>query len=188
MSKTLSKMTKAEARVAIAKDALAQLRANKYLAEEGAYVSFTNSLPINEDDEKSMDQQLCKLLPKAGSCTVCARGALFLSTIRKFNHFTVADLLENGGDATCAIHDTLRPVEDRYFTNHQLALIEHAFEGQEIGNITFSLCSEEMENCELFFKHYDCDDDLRLENILKNIIRNKGTFVPPNIKKAIEQA
>lgn len=182
-TKTLSKMTKAEARVAIAKDALAQLRSRKYDAVGGIYVEFDKNLDLPDwgdsstESNRKANQQVCNLIPKMGTCTVCARGALFLSTIRKFNHFTLGDWDRSGGYSDGCNRDTIETVEDRYFTDKQLSLIESTFEGEMFRKNDTELSDREYNNCINFYSKYSSDHD-RLVAILKNIIKNEGAFVP----------
>lgn len=112
--------TKAEKRVIIAKDALIQLRREKFRAAH-CYVSFDNMIPVT-------DKQLQDVLPQTGQC-----GATFISSIRKFNDFTVKQL--NTEKDCTIVYGTDGSVVSKalckYFDKLQLILIEYAYEGRQ---------------------------------------------------------
>lgn len=80
------KMTKAEMRVAVAKDVIKQIEAKKYQAVCGQYISigdavsdfFRGLLGLNP---KAQKEQLQKYMPEltGQTCEVCAKGAAFLT-------------------------------------------------------------------------------------------------------------
>lgn len=158
------KATAAQRRVMIAKDALAQLKIGKYVATPGTYV---DAMDLAEEAKLKDEVQLNTLLHNpalTSSCNVCARGALLLSAVRHRNDCTI----DSYGSTS----------EDTYVEEFadQQEEIEAAFEdysyrdredGEEEGNVW----------CEKFLtKKERGDETKRLELILKNIIRNKGTF------------
>lgn len=167
-----NKLSKAEKRVVIAKDALAQLRLNKWSARMGLYVQFGNGINVANKE----NAQLCKILPKGGKCEVCARGALFLSAVRKFNDFKVSQLeLAYEQDEVRDIGSyEFRKYELGFFTRAQIKLIEAAFEGYDF--ISSSWPKAVQDGCRHFYENFTTQT--RLEAILKNIVRNKGTFKP----------
>lgn len=139
-------------RVAIAKDALAQLNASTYRAAH-TYCDLKKTVPADVPLHESL-----RSIPR---CYVCARGALFLSAVRKSNNFTP------DYDTSHISDDEFAPVEDRFFTRKQCDLIEAVYEG--FPNMTPSGSD--------FHDHYSNDNE-RLAAILRNIIKNNGTFIP----------
>jgi hypothetical protein len=143
-------------RVAIAKDVLSQLKAEKIIPKEGVYV---NSDDIDEYlyQEKNYGKEfsLQKLLPKF-KCAVSAKGALFLSDIRKRNQYNVNYGLSIGNTAITNKLD--------YFDESQLNLIEAAYEG--FGRY----------GCRPFHDSFNNEDE-RLITIMNNIIKNDGEFI-----------
>lgn len=127
-----AKMSKTQKRVAIAKDVIAQIKCEKFIPETSIYVSFAK--PLGPKDE---GKELQKLLPLVGECTVCARGALFLSSVRKFNacEFQGVDVVSNTNisfkiervyDGVC--HEIRSEQESKFFSDYQMSMIESAFE------------------------------------------------------------
>ncbi len=121
------KMTAAQKRVAIAKDVIAQLGKEKYNAESGTYLQLDESLPSNKK------QQLIDIFadPEMPTCTVCARGAMFCSAVRKFNDCTVGNV--NGSDASNLVSSNFQKYERKFFSYKQVSLIESAFEVEPFG-------------------------------------------------------
>jgi hypothetical protein len=162
------KVSKAEQRIAIAKDALAQLRAEMYLAESGTYIGseLTDELDQQCDDDRDGAKPF--LLKSKTPCRVCAKGALFLSTVRRYNKASVRDVM-------C---DNML-VAENIFGHKQFDLIEAAFERWDhtvayLEDKDESVVPLDVQN---FGAAYTDDTD-RLVAILENIIKNKGTFKP----------
>lgn len=201
-------MTSAERRVAIAKDALSQLREERYIAARGNYVEATDF--IDKEKLKQIapndfqDQQVCSLMSDLPRCDVCARGALFVSTLRVFNRLRV-DELESLSDDLASLKTSLKrqpkeseriwdeynpyislddphleKYERRFFSRRQSDLMEAMFEGY---------CADDMSVNDVAIEMYGDDyhdSQSRLMEICKNLIRNNGNFVIPEkfIKKA----
>lgn len=147
------KLTKAQQRVAVAKDALAQLKAEKYKATSGVFIDsgFLNNLCYSDSTDQAQP-----VLQNMGTCRLCAKGAIFLSTIRKYNKATVYELTHAHED-----------VSNDLFGQDNLDRIEAAFECWS--HVSWKACD--------FGDKYINDHD-RLVAILKNIIKNNGTFKP----------
>lgn len=155
------KANPAQRRVIIAEDALQQLKIGKFIATPGTYV---NACELADEAELKGEVQLNTLLHNPtlkSSCDVCARGALLLSAVRHRNDCTIDD----GGTTS----------EDSWVRefSEQQEVIEAAFEDYEYDG------DNENGNlwCNKFLSKKERDNaTTRLELILKNIIRNKGTF------------
>jgi len=143
------KQTKARRRVAVARDALRQVQAKKMVATSGLYAQLGKDVPLNAINDGKEFQKFVKHV----KCQVCARGALFISTVRKEDSFAPGQAFR--GIARATIDTRLLGL----FSSGQLEDIEDFFEGG--GASIFP------------------DDTGRLVAILKNIIKNKGTFVAP---------
>lgn len=174
LNEEFKKATKAQKRVMIAKDVLAQIKAKRYFAESGEWVK-----PLWSDDQKSI---AIKLYPKSSikdafkskainSCRVCALGGLFMSCTNLNNNTTVQDLKNETyiGDLV-ADDDKISNGLNRIFTQGQLMLIESYFEGGE------GYFRDGNEKTQTFLESYN--DDERLKIIMQNIIDNNGTFKP----------
>lgn len=161
--------TMAERRVMIARDVLAQLRAQKIQARCGIY--YQAPIGFTSDGE----QQLRDVAPV---CTACAKGALFACKVSFVNNITVGqsrsrwdfDMAEVQNTQICAY---LRPE----FSRTQLALVEWAFEvGAGVSCPTG--ISQVTLNKAVAFGMAHQDSALRLRAIMRNIIENGGTFRP----------
>lgn len=160
-NKKYNKATPAQRRVMIAKDALKQLGAKRIKAACGTYVNVYN---LQREAQVESTEQLQRLLHNpnlTSQCHVCARGALLLSAVMYRNDCFVYE-------------DSATPSESEYikeFSESQQDMIEAAFE-EWTGNPGGKWSAK-------FLTGEECSNDQkRLELILKNIIRNKGTFKP----------
>ena len=150
-------MTKSEKRVAVAKDAMAWVRAR---ALEAGHWYCTPEQPPREYHNK---QQLRDVV--LGKCEVCAIGALFLANAVRFGNTTVLDEWEG------RYHEKLVGL----FSEEQLSMIENAYERGESSH--YSANSNATQRAVQFGDQYVEDKD-RLIAILKNIVVNGGTFKP----------
>jgi len=176
--------TKAERRVEILKDVLKQLKLERYKATSGTYVdlsnSLTNLLEIDDEtgdyteDSRQIDAKEC-LLKDKGQCTVCAKGSIFLSLVRKENKVKLIELQD----------DDIREVRSNaLFGEANMDLIEAVFEGwyyKRVGYCqTYSAYSEDAVFCENIYNFYTkySTSTNRLVAIVKNCIENGGIFKP----------
>lgn len=178
--------TKAQKRVLIAKDVIAQIQAKKIRASSGDWVAneVMNDLyniAIWDESEKISVQKL--LLAKAsGECSCCALGGLMVSCTL----FTNKETLENYHERFASELGYLVDADEKFdnglnkiFSRQQLQLIEIAFEGGEgyfipcYTNLPERLTYKATE----FHDSFDNSKD-RLIGIMENIIKNKGTFKP----------
>lgn len=144
-----------ETRILIAKDVLKSLKSNHIRPSPGTYLwsealrSFQNPSIVGK--------QVCELL-KSQPCEVCAIGALFVGQVERFNKLKFTKDLYS---------DDLRAELIKAFSMPQLLLIEAAFEGWSEGKFDGAA----------FATKYP-DSTKRMEAIMRNIIRNNGTFKP----------
>lgn len=175
MMRKFKDLTKAEKRTKIAKDTLKYLDQGRLKPKsDNQYVQgiFKENIPMK------------RVLKERKICTVCELGGLFYSSI----------MLENGLMSIRDLHEEFCNREGialkrlrKYFTKHQIALIEAAFERTNDPNtsrnfnISFWMrtIKEDMIflKAENFGKKYKSDKK-RFRAILENIIDNKGTFKP----------
>jgi hypothetical protein len=139
-----------------------------YLAESGTYIGSELSEELDMACDNDEDSAKPFLLKSTTPCRVCAKGALFLSTVRRYNKASVKDVM-------C---DNMETAE-KMFGKHQFNLIEAAFEQWDF---TIPDTHEEEHGrpvpyeVQAFGNKYEDDTD-RLVAILKNIIKNKGNFI-----------
>lgn len=155
-NKKFNTMTRAQKRVAIARDVLKQIKL-KTKIRSGRYWD----LPRNQSVYGRSD------LRKPIVCRCCAAGAAILSGIRLFNQVNVCQ--QNGCDSDAV------EVANKWFSRRQLALIERAFERLACplsDDITVN-----GERAEKFNRGVKSNTE-RAVRIFKNIIANNGTFKP----------
>lgn len=164
--------TKPQQRVALAKDALKWLKDDLIKAETGTVCE------LDFDDAPRGDQvqpYLIKAIKnKDLNCDVCLRGALLLAAVFRNNHFTCDELEWSSG-----MYSPTNRVDQRlnkHFSRDQIALMEGAFEGSISPSAHKRLRSAKNREAVLdFCLKYNSDHE-RMVAILKNLIKNKGTF------------
>lgn len=144
--KNFTKLTAAQKRVAIARDAIKQIECKTYKASEGFYVGIGSGVRINQTKVKAMKR-----------CRVCAWGMALLSSVRLFNEF-------NETNDPSSIENHLSKI----FPNQNLRLIEAVFEGWNDGATN--------NDATLAFYRKHPDNTKRALAIFRNIIRNRGEF------------
>lgn len=169
-NKLFNSMTPAQRRVAIAKDVLKRIGV-EYVPTSGTYIDARNIINTDLIDEENFADQQLQHLMKGGKkpmkCEVCARGALFLSSVFKFDNLKMGEI---GCHSPYVAEGVLQghlglgawsmiSQEEKFFTARQIEMIEFAFES----NVDF-------------IDKYPDDTD-RLIAIMKNIIAHKGRFV-----------
>lgn len=156
------KLSKKEKRVAIAKDALAQLLVGKFQAVTGQYVQTE----LLEDRTESIGSAL----RRAPRCKVCAIGSVLVSSFRcGAIGGDIDSLRELAPDDDELVYDTTS--EDKLklaFTPKTLRAMESAFEQGTYGSPEYA------ED-----KYGLLDEDARLFAILEDVIENEGSFKKP---------
>lgn len=182
--KPFRKLNAAQKRVAIAKDALSQIRRQKYDIASGTWLAIYPDMSIGDRLDAPAVQKL--LLGKfkhkgerlTATCSCCAIGAACASAVRLFNR---DDL--DGGAGIDDWSDAVK-VLSRYFGKRQMSLIEACFEHRTAakeGNYGTTIFSAaDWDVIEAF--HSPPGEELEFEytavKIFRNIIRHGGTFKP----------
>ena len=169
------KATKAQKRVMIAQDVLAQLKAKRYVAESGCWVRIHYN-PTTVAKTDSVQELFVE--KKIESCNVCALGGLFMSCTN-FNNNT---LLEDLDFASSELGDLIEEVKlsnklNSIFSVKQLKLIESYFEE----NDGYFYINSQYDRIKAFCDKHPSDKK-RLQLIMENIVENGGTFVPAKLK------
>jgi hypothetical protein len=173
-------LTPAQKRVAIAKDVIEQVKAEKYFARNRTYIDFYNKL------EGEIQSNFNKV-----KCECCALGAMFLSDVKYTNQCT----FEQAKSTSFSFDEENRL--RNYFDVEQLILIEAAFEcwssdrlldydehtsgqirdgfGYDLVMSNLSITEDDLDNAANFGNKYD-DSSERLIKIMENIVKNKGKF------------
>lgn len=152
-------MTKAQKRVAIAKDALKQLKAKRYNLTYDDYAK--SGVPINQSSLKQPNIM----------CECCQAGAATLSAVRLGNKWNDGSRFMDGGDVL--------KVLGRYFSQRQILSIEAAFMITKFPVMAdYTDLSETPFTKACDFGAREFDMKTRFRAIFQNIIDNKGTFKP----------
>jgi hypothetical protein len=159
-------------RVAIARDVIRQVEAERLLPTKGVYL-VPNPLSSYMTYGKeilvgyAVGDDLKKIFKKEiETCNCCAKGALFLSAVEKYNQCKVTDNMRASAGTSFTNEEVSKQLR-KHFSHDQLELIESAFEGRwSEGNKTNYFHDSYINSYE------------RMQAIMKNIIANKGTFVP----------
>lgn len=179
---TKKKLSKAQMRVAIAKDVIAALNTKHYAARSGSYISGTVALPKKKKPTVDIRPLLKKALKQ---CHVCAKGALFVSAVERYNNVSCSLYAGQTSISLFGRFNDEELISDHlieYFTRRQIDLIETAFEGDNVtGNYEFG---PDLFPAIHYVEEFP-DAEARMIAIMKNIVKNKGTFKPrtdyPNI-------
>lgn len=145
--------SKAQMRIAIAKDAIKQINGKAYRMKRSNWASW---------EGERIDQQILAA-DKPPKCECCAMGAALLSSIRLYDECAI--------DRRHASSNETHIQLEKFFSGSQIALIESSFEdgdGYYIGTT---------KKTRLFYARHP-NDTKRALAIFRNIVRNKGTFKP----------
>lgn len=184
------RLTKTQRRVAIVKDAIAQLKIGTYLTGDYGYVKLPESLQIvkSQSPDQSAQELLCDLAPSA-PCGICAKGGLLLSIIRKENEFKIKNLVSDNVTAV------KRLTVDNLFTAKNLFLMEAYYEGwvvhpvgcrNYLTGVGFGFTDKQLKEHQVKInklkqKYPEGDNHERNERLLavfRNMVRNGGIFKP----------
>lgn len=158
---TFQALSLEERRVTIAKDVIDWLDAKKLTARSGVYLR-TEALGSRVN---------------GSTCTACAVGAIFACAVERADTVKLvgeASYDDEENDGMEYTPDSIREQLAPYFSQEQLALIESAFEKSSFG-------SDYVDNPDLLERAIDYTSgsaSVRMRQIMKNIIRNNGTFIP----------
>lgn len=178
-NKRFAAMTKAQKRVAIAKDVLAALATKKIEAESGTYYLRTKALGDKLNGEQ---------------CNACAIGALFACQVERTPKLKLTDASDyydstdvywdedaheykegaaERSFASYGMRETLR----KFFGDKQLGLIETAFEQDDDYCYDLNLDGDTVDAAIKFGSRYRSDRG-RMRAIMENIVANRGEFRP----------
>ena len=163
-------LTLSQLRVEIAKDVIAQIKMKTFEVSPGNYI--TTSLEFRKS---LMDIEIDSLPRgfKIKNCEACAIGATFISVFNKNNALSTNDLKDVISDDNEMVAYLSKP-ENGGFSSGQLRLMEIAFEGREV-------CESHRDTrkaLEFYQKHGVLGSGKLLIAIMKNVIKNKGEFIP----------
>ncbi len=174
--------TKEEQRIEIVQDALKWIRSGHFRPKMGTIIDYPQlSLPTGNGGYLACDLQpvINEFLGTENkTCKVCARGALFLTTVAKYNDFSekLSTIVSTTGTMQSSYRgdNTIDGRLMKIFDSYQIALIECAFEQGCNGSM---LLSTDFQMARDFGYRHELDED-RLIAILLNMLQNNGIFKP----------
>ncbi len=177
-------------RVAVLRDAISQLKKKVYEANQGCFIGSqmidlmehkkhiaVDLLGLQKTREFQFKDVLPSVLNEVSVCEVCAKGAIVISAIAKFNNYSLAevDKLDDKASTNARI----------LFGKENADKMENYFEGwkakEEVRSKKDGFLLEAWEDL------YE-DPHQRLIEIFKNALDNKGIFKPENNTKAVKLA
>lgn len=183
----MSTMTYPQKRVAIARDVVKQIKSAQLVPVKGKYVYLRggySQLFVNQPHDKQVNTILQE---KQITCEVCARGALFIAGLKRFNNLKVDDIPESSSSFQWILREQY---EKNFFEEQQMLLIERCFEATKFPNkpklreLTGPYYAVVVMAAQKFRQKYSTGiGKQKTSNLLiaiaKNIIRNNGNFVIP---------
>lgn len=174
--KKVTKMSKAEQRVLVCQDSIQQLkRGTIVVGKASGYITITR---VGREIRKiKRVRQLNKCLSSI-TCEVCAKGALFIGHISRFNNLVI----DNSGYFPIH-HSDIRNRLKPLFGDYLLDKIEAAYERRVIQDNSRKLLEDGRYmspmalKCVEFGYQYS-NARTRFIKIMENIIENKGQFKP----------
>ena len=164
-------------RVEILKDAVKQLKLERYVTNQNGYIQFYDNdeiySAINASEiltgkkahEISAKKLIDQFVTSKKPCDVCAKGALTISAIRKYNACSLNELSNLDDNASVRAR--------RIFGTANADLMEQFYE-----DWSHELSDDELkEKCHEWHEMYP-DANKRLIAIFENAIKNKGIFKP----------
>jgi hypothetical protein len=183
-----NKLTQRQKAVALALDVIANIRLEKFMVEHRGYIAH------HGDDEApeaklSVGTDAGKACLLNSNCTVCAKGALFMTSVLKTNKVKVYDVLnaDNEDMRTRILH------KEKIFDQKSYDLIEVAFEGSDVGDAgdhldesykdnfgdtDWDARDEDIRSCKYNYHDKFMEPCQRLVAIMLNVVDNDGVFVP----------
>lgn len=179
------KLSPAQKRVAVATDALRWLKSGVITATCGSYIRPTRNIKDRDLDEPVVSPRGVAAFGHA-QCAVCAKGALFLTTIMRTNERTTETALLSSSSPMMS-HKVCN--EERVFSRRAFDVIEDIFEDRG-WNFTARMRWNRYPKftrmptaygAEIDHSRSTENQDLRLKAILVNILIHKGNFKPRSV-------
>jgi hypothetical protein len=116
-----NKLSVNEKAVLVAKDVLEQIKAKKYTPKKAIYLNVIGGFNFEGSIKENFD--------KIQECKVCALGSMLMSSTHLGNILTTEDLPTIASSQDLKNSEKITELFNSIFTNHQLLMIESAFEG-----------------------------------------------------------
>ncbi len=172
--------TRSQKRVLIAREVLAQLKTGRFIAKHGTFLFLDNEDVYADESELHKSLQELFLSKEIKNCSVCALGGLMFGCTILNNKERVGNLDVEfyGLGERIRQNGKLRNGLNTFFSSEQLQLIEIAFENDRGAFRSLSIRNREQAYKAAYFgSNIDDPYDLMVK-IMRNIIKNKGEFIP----------
>lgn len=167
-NKAFNNASAEEKRVLIAKDVLKQVGKGRIVPTSGSWVYIPDTFVA--EDASFQEEFLKESKSDIKTCECCALGSMVVSCTLFKNDASIDDVEDGASPGGKVFNKNLKP----FFSKYQLKLIEIAFET----GYGYYTPMTDTEFAAERFGHKFKEDDKRLIAIMKNIIKNKGTFIP----------
>lgn len=167
--KPVKRLTKAQRRVAIAKDVLKHLRTMRIAAGQYLHGYIESGIDNGEDAQARLPEIRKK-------CNVCAMGACLLGHIGAFDRLKMNSMFTSYGSPLVDREEIVEILKNS-FQKSDLLLIEAAFE-KTYYSWTLDVLSKEKILAAVRFGRKNGPPRKRLKAIMRNIVKNNGDFIP----------
>lgn len=186
-NKAFKKLTRAQQRVRIAKDVLEQIKLRKLKPAHMTYLRATGARSLPAIKREATD--LGAVLEALPSCQVCALGGLFACAVKRADNLTAeaSGAVYSYGPPTaegCNKVDRVRAPQrkvyeyvEQFFAPEQRARIETWFEADD------AFTGYYFEAPFFPFAWKQLSARRRMEEIMRNIVANKGAFKPEQLQQ-----
>lgn len=161
----LASLTRAQARVEIAKDVIAAVSLKRLQPRRGAYVQLTTN--DKAPSVEGVEGELRELILKATHCQVCAIGALVVAVAARDNDFKLGWVQFKGAFSVRrgTVFDRLKS----FFSPGELDVIEGRFERDEdvLGPIEYIIPKRSLKS----------SATKALLSLMTKIVRTKGAYI-----------
>lgn len=188
-NKKFEKSTKAEKRVMIAEDVIIQIKSRRIEPNVGTYFEVYKKGDFLKLERNGLRNQI--VAPDV-SCSCCQLGGMFSACVRMNGDYMVKE--DEAGDNDVEL-DHIQTMVRKFFSPKQMVMVECAFESKDIQQFftfaddNYTACVDYRVNLaakklgktvhDLTFSEMRSTTDAEaMIAICKNIIDNKGTFIP----------
>jgi hypothetical protein len=174
--------SKEKQRVAIAKDVLEQIKLGFLHPLRDTYLRLNFSSNISNtmyNPPEKLDELFGKLSQTSSRCDACGIGACFIGLVNLGDKVYTDEVFEQRSVSDRAkIEDVvMRKKLRKIFSREQLSLIECAFERSAYFTDRTRVSVKKRRAAEKYGQQFGNASE-SLEAIMKNIVKNEGTFVP----------
>jgi len=171
--RAFKKMSRAEKRVAVARDVILAIRAEQIVPATMVYLDAEKMSRTPELPDLQVREALAGV-----ECTACAIGSVFVACTNRADDLTMREFGVASQFHSESRPDQMRKYLSEWFSYKQLALIESAFERSAFNAQVGPNPSLRAYRAAVNFGDEFTNSKDRMIGIMKNIIKNEGTFKP----------